>query len=100
MSFEDLLKNQSETPAPPPPPRPESKEVRFESPKEPRKPQSKLNDSYWNDEDDDAPAVVVPGRMKPPMIRRGDDSRSVASRRNDDNRSVTSNVDFKRKEEA
>jgi hypothetical protein len=51
------------------------------------------NDSYWNDDDNDAP--VIQGRMKPPIIRRNDDNRSVASRR-DENRSVASVADVKR----
>jgi hypothetical protein len=37
--------------------------------------------------------------MKPPIMRRGEDNKSVASRRNDENRSAASNADFKKREE-
>lgn len=58
-----------------------------------------MNDSYWQDDDvDDAPAIGA-GRMKPPMARRNDDNKSVASRRNEENKSVASLADFKRAKE-
>lgn len=78
----------------------EKKEVKFEvkePPKENKK--AKLNDSYWQDDDvDDAPTIGA-GRMKPPLAKRNDDGRSVASRRNDENKSVASLADFKRAKE-
>ena len=68
-----------------------------EPPKDNKK--TKLNDSYWQDDDvDDAPTIGA-GRMKPPLARRNDDNKSVASRRNDENKSVASLADFKRAKE-